>query len=210
MWQVVFAHISIESRVVNSDVNGLLDGSGDAMTLSSNDLKARTRRGKKETSQHIKEVTLWYHTPKYYVRATDPYVASMESRHTSKGGTHWRTYWCSKGQSNIIYWYRCGRTECDDEYVRELARTFEERFKEHLKAPSQIYEHGNTTGHKTTVENFNILGTEGHGISRTIKEAIYIRVNNSTLNGNVGKYNLPHIWDKVLFATPELKIKIKN
>ena len=112
-----------------------------------------------------------------------------------------------KKQSNIIYWYRCGRTECDDEYIRESARTFEERFKEHLKAPSPIYGHDNTTGHKTTVENFKIIGREGHGISRTIKEVIYIRVNNPTLNRNVGKYNLPHIWDKVLFASPELKIK---
>ena len=39
MWQVVFAQISVESRVVNSNVDGLLDGSGDAMTLSSNSLK---------------------------------------------------------------------------------------------------------------------------------------------------------------------------
>ena len=38
-----------------------------------------------------------------------------------------------KKQSNIIYWYRCGRTECNDEYIGESARTFEERFKEHLK-----------------------------------------------------------------------------
>ena len=111
-----------------------------------------------------------------------------------------------KKQSNIIYWYRCGRTECSDEYIGESARTFEERFKEHLKAPSPIYEHDNTTGHKISVENFKIIGREGHVISRTIQEAIYIRVNNPTLNRNVGKYNLPHIWDKVLFTTPELKI----
>ena len=39
MWQVVFAHISVESRVVHSNVDGLLDGSGDAMTLSFNNLK---------------------------------------------------------------------------------------------------------------------------------------------------------------------------
>ena len=49
-----------------------------------------------------------------------------------------------KKQGNIIYWYRCGRTECDDEYIGELARTIEERFKEHLKAPSPIYEHDTT------------------------------------------------------------------
>ena len=29
-------------------------------------------------------------------------------------------------------------TECDDEYIGESARTFEERYKEHLKAPSPI------------------------------------------------------------------------
>ena len=110
-----------------------------------------------------------------------------------------------KKQSNIIYWYRCGRTECDDEYIGESARTFEDRFKEHLKAPSPIYEHDNTTGLKTTVGKFKIIERESRGISRTIKEAIYIRVNNPTLNRNVGKNNLPHIWDKVLFATPELK-----
>ena len=112
-----------------------------------------------------------------------------------------------KKQSDIIYWYRCGRTECNDEYIGESARTFEERFKEHLKAPSPIYEHDNTNGQKTSVENFKIIGREHHGISRTFKEAIYMRVNNPTLNRNVGKYNLPHILDKVLFTTPELKIK---
>ena len=109
-------------------------------------------------------------------------------------------------KSNIIYWYRCGKTECNEEYIGESARTFEERFKEHLKAPSPIYEHDITTGHKTSVENFKIIGREGHGISGTIQEAIYIRVNNPTLNRNGGKYNLPHIWDKVLFTIPELKI----
>ena len=40
----------------------------------------------------------------------------------------------------------------------------------------------------------------------TVKEAIYIRVNNPTLNRNIGKYNLNHIWDRVPFNTPGLKL----
>ena len=40
-----------------------------------------------------------------------------------------------------------------------------------------------------------------------IKEAIYIRVNNPSLNRNIGKYHLPHIWDEVLINIPELKLK---
>ena len=110
-------------------------------------------------------------------------------------------------QSNIIYCFKCGRTECDEEYIGESARTFEERYKEHIKAPSPIFEHENITGHKTTLENFKIIAREGQNMTRAIKEAIYIRVNNPTLNRNIGKYNLPHIWNKLLFAIPELKTK---
>ena len=38
-------------------------------------------------------------------------------------------------KSGIIYRYKCDRLECNHEYLRETARTFGERFKEHLKAP---------------------------------------------------------------------------
>ena len=51
-----------------------------------------------------------------------------------------------------------------------------------------------------------IIGREGHNLARAIKEAIYIRVNNPTLNRNIRKYNLPHLWDRVLHFIPELKI----
>ena len=40
-------------------------------------------------------------------------------------------------------------------------RTFEERYKEHLKAPSPIFEHQNITGCTTTVENFKIIEQGG-------------------------------------------------
>ena len=46
-------------------------------------------------------------------------------------------------------------------------------------------------------------------MARAAKEAIYIRVNNPTLNRSIGKYNLPHIWDKALFSISELKTKKK-
>ena len=38
------------------------------------------------------------------------------------------------------------------------------------------------------------------------KEIHLSRVNNPTLNQNIGKYNLNHIWDRVLFKTPGLKL----
>ena len=112
-----------------------------------------------------------------------------------------------KKKSGVIYSYKCGRVEFDEEYIGESSRTFGERFKEHQKAPSPILNHFNTTGHSRSVENFNIVGREEQNLKRAIKEALYIRVNNPSLNRNVGKYYLPHIWDEVLLNIPELKLK---
>ena len=108
-------------------------------------------------------------------------------------------------KSGIIY--RCGRVGCNKKYIGESSRTFGERLKEHLKAPSPIYDHFNTTGHTTILENFNIVGREDQNLMRLIKESIYIRVNNPSLNKNIGKYHLPHIWDEALFNSLELNIK---
>ena len=110
-------------------------------------------------------------------------------------------------KSGVIYSYKCGRVECNEEYIGESSRTFAERFKEHQKAPSPIFDHFNTTGHSISVENFNIVGREDQNLKRAIKETPYIRVNNPSLNRNVGKYHLPHIWEEVLFNIPELKLK---
>ena len=46
-------------------------------------------------------------------------------------------------QSGAIYWYQCGDLGCDEEYIGETSRTFGERYKEHLKAPSAIHHHSN-------------------------------------------------------------------
>ena len=110
-------------------------------------------------------------------------------------------------KSGIIYRFKCNRVDCEDEYIGESSRTFGERYKEHLKAPSPIYDHRTTTGHETSIENFSIVGREDQNLIRTIKEAIYVRVNNPSLKKNIGKYHLPHIWDEVLLNSSELKLK---
>ena len=107
-------------------------------------------------------------------------------------------------QSGVIYWYQCGDLGCDDEYIGETSRTFGERYKEHLKPPSAIHHHSNQTSHTTNQNNFQIIGREGHNLASNIKESIYIRVNNLPLNNNIGKFNLSHIWDRVLLNTKGL------
>ena len=110
-------------------------------------------------------------------------------------------------KSGVIYRYKCDRVECDEEHIRESSRTFEERFKEHLKAPSLKHDHYNITGHTTTIGNFSIVWREDQNLIRTIKEALYIRVNNPSLHRNIGIIHLPYRWDEVLFNTLEHKLK---
>ena len=110
-------------------------------------------------------------------------------------------------KNGIIYRYKCNRVECDEEYIGESARNFAERFKEHLKTSSPIHDHSVISGHSVTIDNFSIVGREDQTLLRTIKEALYIRVNNPSLNKNIGKYHLPHIWDEVLHNISELKLE---
>ena len=82
--------------------------------------------------------------------------------------------------------------------------------REHLKQPSPIHAHIQQTGHNITGTSFNIIGREDQGQASTIKESIFIWVNNPTLNQNIGKYNLSHIWDRVLFNTQGLNWALPN
>ena len=103
-------------------------------------------------------------------------------------------------KSGVIYTFHCGDIACGEEYIWETSRTLGERCREHLKQPSPIHVHIQQTGHTTTSNNFNIIARQDQGLGRTIKESIYIRVNNPILNRNIGKYNLNHIWDRVLLT----------
>ena len=94
-----------------------------------------------------------------------------------------------------------------DEDIGESGRTFAERFREHMKSPSPIHEHFTTTVHNVSLDNFSIVDREDQTMTRNIKETMLIRVNDQSLNRNIGKYQQPHIWDEVLVKSPELKLK---
>ena len=82
-----------------------------------------------------------------------------------------------------------------------------ESHKEYLRAPFPIYDHGNISDPHISVDHFSIVDREVHNITRTVKKAMYIRVNNPSLNRNFGKFQLFHIWDEVLLSIPALQLK---
>ena len=113
-------------------------------------------------------------------------------------------------QTGIIYHYQCPHINCPGAYIGESGRTLGDRVKEHFKAPSPIHLHSTTTGHPMDLNQFNIVHKEVNGHSRTIKEAMFIHVQDPPLNRNLGKYQLPHIWDHLLQASPTLQCKPTN
>ena len=97
-------------------------------------------------------------------------------------------------KSGVIYSYQWQDITCGEEYVGETSMSLGERHKDHLKGPSPIHVHIQQTGHNVSSDNFNMIGREDRGLARTIKDAIYIRVNNPSSNRNVGKYPLSHLF----------------
>ena len=72
-------------------------------------------------------------------------------------------------KGGVIYRYKCCRVDCEDEYIGESGRTLlSERFKEHLRSPSPIYDHYKTTGHEVSLDNFSIVGRDDQSMTRTI------------------------------------------
>ena len=51
--------------------------------------------------------------------------------------------------------------------IEESVRNFAERFKEHQKAPSPIFDHCNTTGHNININNFTIVGREDQNTNKS-------------------------------------------
>ena len=69
-------------------------------------------------------------------------------------------------KSGVIYRFRCGKVDCNEEYTGESGRNFAERFRGHMKAPSSINDHHIITGYEVSLDNFSIVGREDQSIAR--------------------------------------------
>ena len=67
-----------------------------------------------------------------------------------------------------------------------------------------IYDHFNITGHNIILENFSIEGREDQNLSRWIKEALFIRVNNPALNKNIPVGEKTEIWGGMFVWSPSV------
>ena len=92
--------------------------------------------------------------------------------------------------------------DCNEKYVGETGRTLGERHKDHIKSSqSAIYRHAEQTGHSipsVEEEEVQVLCKESNPIYRKLTEAMYIKYNDPSLNRNIGKADIPDVYDKLL------------
>ena len=96
-----------------------------------------------------------------------------------------------------VYKIKC--EECEATYVGKTERSLKARFSEHRRPSSTTSEaakhiHTDQPEHTVELDNTEILTTEPRWFERGVKEAIYIRALNPSLNKDEGRYNLPPVW----------------
>ncbi len=75
--------------------------------------------------------------------------------------------------------------------------------KDHVASSSNsaIKQHCNDSGHplpEVIEDNIEIIDTESNVIKKRIIESLYIKINDPELNRNVGKMDIPEVYDNVL------------
>ena len=99
--------------------------------------------------------------------------------------------------------YKIKWEECNAVYVGETERSLKVRFSEHQWPSSTTSEvskhiHVDHPQHSVQLENTEVFTTEPRWFERGVKEAIYIRALNPSLNRHGGRFNLPPVWDNII------------
>jgi len=93
---------------------------------------------------------------------------------------------------------------CSETYIGETERSLKQRFLEHNRrssvSSSEVSQHIHveSPGHSIDLDQVKILDREPGYKERGIKEAIFIRARQPSLNRDQGRYQLPPIWDRLL------------
>ena len=112
-------------------------------------------------------------------------------------------------KNGVIYHIPCAginNTPCPGTYVGETERTAFARFKEHTatstnaqgKFKSAMLQHAKDEGHHFRRDDVTILDHEENWIRRGIKEAIFIKTLNPTINLDPGRHTLSTHFDSII------------
>ncbi|XP_038055844.1 uncharacterized protein LOC119727843 [Patiria miniata] len=112
-------------------------------------------------------------------------------------------------RSNVVYGIICGDKDCSGSYVGETKQSLKSRTYQHRRPStneaqnSAVFLHLRDSGHTLRNEDVVILDKEEQWHKRGIKEAIWERVEQPTLNKRGGlRFNLSHAWDRAIQGIP--------
>ncbi len=101
-------------------------------------------------------------------------------------------------KTGVVYHIKC---KCGEDYIGETERQFKDRFPEHHRRSSidksAMATHIHGANHAIDKE-FSLLDQEENWHRRGVKEAINIRRHRPTLNRDEGRYQLSHVWDRII------------
>jgi len=105
---------------------------------------------------------------------------------------------------NPVYYIPCD--SCKDSYIGETERTLKTRFLEHRRPSSsdtsEVANHIHKTcpTHAVDIKDVIVLDRDPRWFERGVKEAIYIRAVNPSLNRDGGRYHLPEVYTNIIRA----------
>ena len=113
----------------------------------------------------------------------------------------------------MVYGIQCSdKYNCSDAYIGETSQPLRKRVQQHCRstngpAESAVYTHRKASGHKFDLEEVKILDRENRWFERGVKEAIWVRAHEPSLNRSGGvRSNLSHAWDRTIRKTLPCKL----
>ncbi|KAK7925859.1 hypothetical protein WMY93_008169 [Mugilogobius chulae] len=104
-------------------------------------------------------------------------------------------------QSNVVYSIRCSEDCCNEHYIGETKQPLHKRHRREATSGPQsaVHLHLKATKHKFEDSEVKILSREKGWFERGVKEAIFVKKENPSLNRNGGlRYNLPGVYSSIL------------
>ena len=112
-------------------------------------------------------------------------------------------------QSNVVYGLTCAEKDCQESYVGETKQSLRARVNQHRRPSSSeaqnsaVYMHIKNSDHIFNPEEVVVLDKEERWFERGVREAIWERVEQSSLNKKGGlRFLLSHAWDWALKDIP--------
>ena len=108
-------------------------------------------------------------------------------------------------QQNIVYGFKCVDKDCEEAYIGETKQPMHKRMYQHRRPSSTglndsaIYSHLKTSNHSFEDKDITILDKEQRWFERGVKEAIYVRREQPSLNRGGGlRFNLRNTYDPAI------------